>query len=133
METGKEAQNEAVKSQCIVMDDLGNINSSCDTLFEITSFGSDRTFMSFPFLRGVIRKLSRSNRQSEPVFIPDVDFHFDGFHSVCDFTFMRSTDARGISRIVWYIYDNSEHFRSVIEPGKKIRKRTAGILNITLL
>lgn len=124
---------DAVKCQYITLDAMGNVTDSCDTLFEMESFSRVALLRKFPFLHMIFSRLSKPGNEGKPVFIPDADFTCDEYHSVCDFTFMRSTDAHGIKNIVWIIYDNSEHYKDVIRPGKQILKRTAGILNLTLL
>jgi hypothetical protein len=123
----------SVKCQYITLDAMGNVTDSCDTLFEMDSHTRVELFRKFPFLILIFSRLERTGKEDEPVFIPDVDFTCDEYHSVCDFTFMRTVDARGVKRIVWMIYDNSEHYKDVIRPGKQILKKTAGILNLTLL
>ncbi len=133
MKDQSEHNADAVKCQYITLDAMGNVTESCDTLFEMESFSRVTLFRKFPFLEMIFAGLSRPGSESEPVFIPDVDFTCDEYHSVCDFTFMRTTDAHGVKNIVWMVYDNSEHYKHVIRPGKQILKKAAGILNLTLL
>ncbi len=122
----------SVKCQYITLDDHGNVTESCDTLFEMNTFSGSGTRKKFPFLNNILRKL-KTTKNAEPIFLPDIDFHCEEYHSICDFTFMRTTDARGIKRIIWMIYDNSVHYKEMIKPGSKLLKATARLMNITLL
>jgi hypothetical protein len=133
MNTQDTDNNDSVKCQYITLDAKGNITASCDTLFEVADFSKSHADKKFPFLSAIIKKLNKRVKSSDPLFIPDIDFNCDGFHSICDFTFMKTIDARGIKKFVWMIYDNSVHYRELIKPGEKILKKTAGILKLTLL
>jgi len=133
MITGENNNSEAVKCQYITLDEGGNITHSCDTLFEIETYSKSLAQKKFPFLSSIFKKLNGSTKQDVPIFIPDIDFKCDGYRSICDFTFMKTIDARGIKKVIWMIYDNSEHYKELISPGKKILKKTAGILKLTFL
>ena len=129
----KNNNNDSVKCQYITIDNDGNILASCDTLFEVSAFSRVQANKKFPFLSKILKTLKNKSNNKEPLFLPDVDFSYEGFHSICDFTFMESYDARGAKKTVWMIFDNSIHYQEFIRPGDKILKRTAGLLNFTLL
>ena len=110
------------KCQCITLDEKGNIAGSCDSLFRTTELKSGRLKSKFPFLENIISYLSSVKDLAEPLFFPQVDFECDGYRSICDFTFMKTEDARGVKRFIWIIYDNSLHYHQLISAGCRLRE-----------
>jgi hypothetical protein len=102
------------KCQCITFDETGNIMGSCETLFPTSRLTANGIKKEFPFLWKIISFLNKQSN-SDPVFFPQVNFTCNGYHSVCDFTFMKSEDAMGIKRFIMMIYDNSIHYRELIQ------------------
>jgi hypothetical protein len=110
-----EAENQ--KCQCITFDENGRVMGSNDTLFPAVKLTLARMKSEFPFLWKVIRYLKTCNEQPDPLFFPQVEFEISGYRNVCDFTFMQSEDAKGIKRFICMIYDNSIHYRHIIQHG----------------
>ncbi len=112
------------KCQCITLDESGKITGSCNTLFHTSRLSATSVKREFPFLYKVINYLKTQEAGESPLFFPQIEFECNGYHSVCDFTFMRSVDALGIKRFIWMIYDNSVHYRDLISSGyqRKIKK-----------
>jgi hypothetical protein len=101
------------KCQCITFDTSGKIMGSCDSLFNTSRLSVARIKKEFPFLWKILSQL-KNDKQVEPLFLPEVDFECNGYHSICDFTFMKSEDALGIKRFICMIYDNSIHYKELI-------------------
>jgi hypothetical protein len=114
------------KCQCVTFEKSGRILGSCDSLFPVSGMSPDSSDRNFPFLKAVASELNKSRNEADPLFYPELDFSFSGYHSICDFTFMKTTDARGAERFVWIIYDNSTHYRLRIDHNK-ISATTEGI------
>jgi hypothetical protein len=110
------------KCQCITLDASGNILGSNDTLFETKRITPNVIKSEFPFLWGIISYLKGEKETETPLFFPQVDFEINDYRSICDFTFMRTVDARGIQRIIWVIYDNSIHYKHLMG-GESFSKR----------
>jgi hypothetical protein len=109
------------KCQCVTFEKSGQILGSCDSLFEVSGMTPEKTEQFFPFLRTVAMELSSGGYKEDPLFYPGLDFNFREYHSICDFTFMKTTDARGNERFVWLIYDNSTHYRLLIHQEKPVQ------------
>ena len=90
---------------------------------------------NFPFLRTIASELTKNAEEADPLFYPGLDFSFSGYHSICDFTFMKSVDAMGVERFLWIIYDNSTHYRLVIknEMSGKMKFRNQEVTSTTFL
>lgn len=115
--------NENEKCQCITFDSEGSIMGSCDTLFGTSGLTTELIYSEFPFLLKIITYLNSHNDDSDALFFPHIEFECNGYRSICDFTFMKTVDALGISRFICMIYDNSIHYKDVIksEYRKKIK------------
>lgn len=111
------------KCQCVTFDENGNILGSCETLFPAGRMSKQILKKQFPFLESILGYLKDMSREAEPLFFPQVDFECNGYHSICDFTFMKSEDARGIQRFIWMIYDNSIHFNHLISKSNSGSRR----------
>ena len=118
-------QDENEKCQCITLDEAGAIMGSCDTLFETKRITPAVIRTEFPFLWGILSYLKGENQTETPLFFPHIDFEINGYRSVCDFTFMRTVDARGINRFIWMIYDNSIHYKHLIEENAFHKRKKA--------
>ncbi len=117
--------DESEKCQCITLDVSGSIIGSCDTLFDTKRITATVIKKEFPFLWGIISYLQGNDHSEEPLFFPHVDFEVSGYHSICDFTFMKSVDARGIQRFIWMIYDNSIHYKELIDRDNSYKRKKA--------
>lgn len=113
------------KCQCVTFDKTGKILGSCDSLMRVSGMSQQAVSDHFPFIRNVIQLLSGAQAADEPVFYPGLDFRFGEYRSICDFTFMKTTDARGSEHFVWMIYDNSTHYKIQIESGQHKGRRKA--------
>jgi hypothetical protein len=107
------------KCQCITFDESGKVTGSNDTLFQASRLTLSVIRQHYPFLWKIIKYLRSHENEKEPLFFPGVEFEFNGYYSVCDFTFMKSVDALGIKRFIWMIYDNSIHYRDLITSERK--------------
>ena len=109
--------DENEKCQCITFDENGKIMGSCDTLFATGRLSVAKIKKEFPFLWKMISYLKSHKDDPNPLFYPDIEFEYNGYRSVCDFTFMQSEDALGIKRFICMIYDNSIHYKHLIKSG----------------
>ncbi|MBL0339475.1 MAG: hypothetical protein IPP71_00250 [Bacteroidetes bacterium] len=117
------SQDENEKCQCITLDETGNIMGSCDTLFETNRITSTVIKKEFPFLWGIISYLKGDHQNADPLFFPEVDFQINEYRSICDFTFMKTIDARGIQRFIWMIYDNSIHYKYLMGNDSFLKRK----------
>jgi hypothetical protein len=111
------------KCQCITFDEQGRIMGSCDTLFTISRLTVSAIKREFPFLCNIIRHFKNKKNADDPLFFPQIEFECNGYYSVCDFTFMKSEDARGIQRFIWMIYDNSIHYKELLTRQATVKHR----------
>ena len=102
------------KCQCITFDSEGSIMGSCDTLFGTKGLTTSMLYAEFPFLSKILSCLRLKKNDSDALFFPHVEFECNGYRSICDFTFIKTVDALGISRFICMIYDNSIHYKEVI-------------------
>jgi hypothetical protein len=117
------------KCQCVTFEKSGRVLGSCDSLFAVSGMSNDQANIHFPFLKAVADELSKATAGEEPVFYPGLDFSFGAYRSICDFTFMKTTDARGKDHFVWMIYDNSTHYRVLIQEKQNSRRASEGSRN----
>ena len=108
------SEGEGEKCQCITFDENGKIMGSSDTLFTISRKTVSAIKREFPFLWNIISYFKTNEQSNEPLFFPQVEFECNGYYSVCDFTFMKSEDDRGIRKYIWMIYDNSIHYKDLL-------------------
>ena len=108
------SEGEEEKCQCITFDENGKIMGSSDTLFTLSRKTVSAIKREFPFLWNIITYFKANEMNNEPLFFPQVEFECNGYYSVCDFTFMKSEDARGIRKYIWMIYDNSIHYKELL-------------------
>lgn len=106
------------KCQCITFDENGRVMGSNDTLFPAVKLTLERMKKELPFLWKVLRHLKSEEEESDTLFFPEVEFEVNGYHNICDFTFMKSEDPMGIRRFICLIYDNSIHYRHLLSSGK---------------
>ena len=116
-----EGENE--KCQCITFDEKGQIMGSNDTLFTVSRKTVSAIKREFPFLWNIISYFKSNEASNEPLFFPQVEFECNGYYSVCDFTFMKSEDARGIRKFIWMIYDNSIHYKDLLSRNTTSKAR----------
>lgn len=110
------------KCQCVTFDKTGKILGSCDSILRVSGMPKETVIVHFPFIRNVIQMLTAAGASDEPVFYPGLDFSFGEYRSICDFTFMKTIDARGAEHFVWMIYDNSTHYKIKIESERRKSK-----------
>lgn len=124
MANNYQGSEENEKCQCITFDENGKIMGSCDTLFQTSRLTIAGIKREFPFLWNIINRFKEQTDKEDTLFYPQVEFIFNGYYSVCDFTFMKSEDAMGIKRFIWLIYDNSIHYKDLLtrNAGEKPRK-----------
>ncbi|MDQ3049800.1 MAG: hypothetical protein M3Q95_02825 [Bacteroidota bacterium] len=108
------SDEENEKCQCITFDENGRIMGSCDTLFQTSRLTASGIKREFPFLWKIISHFQQNKDTGDALFFPQVEFECNGYYSVCDFTFMKSEDARGIQKFIWMIYDNSIHYKELL-------------------
>ncbi|HEX5002451.1 MAG TPA: hypothetical protein VFW78_08130 [Bacteroidia bacterium] len=111
------------KCQCVTFERSGKVLGSCDSLFPVSGMDAGKASRYFPFLLSVAKELEKQEGSDEPIFYPDLDFRFQNYHSICDFTFMKTVDARGAERFIWMIYDNSTHYRLLIKPTAPVKEK----------
>jgi len=102
------------KCQCITFDENGKIMGSCETLFMTSRLSVAGIKREFPFLWNIINHFKQNKDGENALFFPQIEFECNGYYSVCDFTFMKSEDARGIQKFIWMIYDNSIHYKELL-------------------
>lgn len=117
------SEEENDKCQCITFDENGRIMGSCDTLFQTTRLTIAGIKREFPFLWNIISHFKMNKDSDDALFFPQVEFNCNGYYSVCDFTFMKSEDAMGIQRFIWLIYDNSIHYKELLNRNAMERPR----------
>ena len=121
-------ENENEKCQCITFDENGKIMGSCDTLFTTSKLTVAGIKREFPFLWNIINYFKTNEKSNDPLFFPQVEFECNGYYSVCDFTFMKSEDARGIRKFIWMIYDNSIHYKELLTSNMSVKHKKTRIV-----
>lgn len=101
------------KCQCISFNKKGVIVESDNSLFNTGFLMGNTVTFQFPFIKKIFRKLITLKPTDEPLFFTDIKLNFSGYSSICDFIFTKVENPDGES-IVWFIYDNSIHYRDKI-------------------
>lgn len=111
------------KCQCISFNKKGFIVESDNALFNTGEIMGMPLTAGIPFLKKIFKQLLSLKPSDEPLFFPNINLNLGSYSSICDFIFTKVEHADGES-IVWFIYDNSTHYRDLIHSPN--RSRTAG-------
>ena len=116
------------KCQCISFNKKGFIVESDNALFSTGDIMGIPLTAGIPFLKKIFKQLVNMKPTDEPLFFPNINLNLGSYSSICDFIFTKVEHADGES-IVWFIYDNSTHFRDLIHSSAQIKKSGAGKWN----
>lgn len=101
------------KCQCISFNKEGFIVESDNSLFNTGIMMGNPLMFQFPFIKKIFKKLLSLKPTDEPLFFPNKQLAFSEYNGMCDFIFSKVENPDGES-IVWFIYDNSAHFKEHI-------------------
>jgi hypothetical protein len=101
-------------NQLILLDDVGNVIQSCDSIFDTTSYLQKSICQDIPFLDSIFDIINKITLNSPELLFSKVQSSFNKLEGVYDFTFSKILIENKIYTL-WSIYDFTVLYKDLVD------------------